>query len=471
MKPRSLLLSVLHFIVRPHQPHLTSSMKTAEQVTRAPRVATTIALGMLSLGLLIGSIRSEATDQQPQQWSLDRSAVSGQLKAFIAAKEIQARALAKAEGKELPRESVAFFMAAAKGDAGSVTNLLDIMRRHYPSYGGDDQSLSETAWEPILEVGGALEVFADAGDRYPIIFGQDVIKSIPRGSIFFGGTDWGRFLITALSTSQIDGDPFLTITPKFFPRIQAGLIGRNGNLNYLRSMYGQLMKFPTDEDVQRCIQNYSSELRDRQARGEKLSPDEQVTTEGGTVEAHGALALMNFAAAITKLIFDKNPDREFYVEESYVIAWMYPCLEPHGLILKVNRAPLAPLDPILIAKDREFWDGLTKRLLADPEYLHNKWTRMRYSKLRSAIGGVYAYRKLKDEAEYAFKQALSLDPRSPEASGRLVSLYVESNRFDDALATMKSLQQFDPSNQKIQDAITQLQTMKQAASGSSEKSP
>jgi tetratricopeptide (TPR) repeat protein len=441
-------------------------MKAAEQFAGAPLVAVTISLAALSLGFLIGSNRLEADDHQPPQpWSLDQSAVSAQLKAFFAAKEAQARALAKAEGKELPRESAAFFAAAAKGDTGTVTNLLDTMRKQYPSFGGADQSLSEPAWEPILEIGGALEVFADAGDRYPIAFGQDVIKSIPRGSVFFGGTDWGRFVISALSTSQINGDPFFTITPKFFARTRAELINSNSNLGYLRSMYGQRLKIPTVEDVKRCVQDYISTLRDRQARGEKLSPDEQVTLEGDTVQVYRTESAMNLAAAITKLIFDDNPDREFYVEESYVIAWMYPYLEPHGLILKLNRAPLTQIDPTVIAKDREFWDGLTKRLLADAEYLHNNWTRRRYSKLRSAVGGVYVYRRMTDEAEYAFKQAITLDPTCPEGIFRLTQLYTEQNRVDDAIATIKSLQQFDPTNQKIQDAITQLQSVKQAGLG------
>jgi len=114
---------------------------------------------------------------------------------------------------------------------------------------------------------------------------------------------------------------------------------------------------------------------------------------------------------------------------------------------------------------------LTKRSLADPEYLNNKETRLHYSKLRSAIGGVYLHRRLTDEAEYALRQALTLYPSNPEASGRLGGLYVGKNRFDDAIAMMKSLQQLDPTNQKFQTAITQLQTMKQAASRSTEKSP
>jgi hypothetical protein len=430
-------------------------------MTRAAPAA--IALAMFGFGSLVGSIRLEAANSQPQRpWSLDQSPVSAQLKSFIAAKEAQARALAKAEGTELPPEFAAFFAAAAKGDAGSVTNLLDTMRRHYPFYGGNDQSLSETAWEPVLEVGGALEVFANAGDKYAIAFGESVIKSIPPGSVFFGGTDPGRFLITALSTSHINADPFFTITPKFLTRTQTALISRNDNLAYLRSMYGQWMKIPSEQDLQRCLQDYIHELQDRQARGEELSADERVTTEGGAVQVRGVQGAMNLDGQIAKLIFDKNPDREFYYEESFVIPWMYPYLEPHGLILKLNRAPLTRLDPAIIGNDREFWDGLTKQLLADPKFLGNKWARFHYAKLRSATGGVYMYRRMTGEAEFAFKQAVTLDPSNPEANFRLAQLYTELSRFDDAITVLKPLQQRDPTNRFVQAAISQLQTMKQS---------
>jgi tetratricopeptide (TPR) repeat protein len=392
---------------------------------------------VLSLGFLIGSIPSEADDHQPQPWSLDRSAVSGQLKAFITAKEAQARALAKAEGKELSPEYATFFAAAAKGDSQTVSNFYE---RH----------LSGAEWEPALETCGALWLFANGDEKYAISFGQDIIKSIPPGSVYFGMTDPGRFLITALSTSQINGNPFFTITPKFFSQTKSGLINGNGNLDYLRSMYGQRLKIPSEQDVQRCVQEHANDV--------------QLQMKQGVTNAdEGVVSAMNLDAQIAKLIFDQNPGREFYIEESFVIPWMYPYLEPHGLILKLNRTPMTRLDPAVVARDREFWDRLTKKLLADPTFLNHRWARQAYSKLRSAIGGLYAYgRGLNDEAEYAYKQAITLDPRNPEGNFRLAQLYAEQNRFDDAIATIKSLQKLDPGNQKLQAAINQMQTMKQS---------
>ena len=52
-------------------------------------------------------------------------------------------------------------------------------------------------------------------------------------------------------------------------------------------------------------------------------------------------------------------------EESYVIDWMYPYLEPYGIIMKINAEPLpTPNDnpdlwKNIIARDRSYWDKLT----------------------------------------------------------------------------------------------------------------
>jgi hypothetical protein len=128
------------------------------------------------------------------------------------------------------------------------------------------------------------------------------------------------------------------------------------------------------------------------------------------------------------------------VDESFVIPWMYPYLEPHGLIMKLNKEPMKDLDPSLVSRDRQFWEALTKELMADPHFTGNDAARKTFSKLRSAIGGLYAQRRLTSESEAAFKQAVELCPTSPEANFRLVDLYTEQNHFDEAIAVIKRLQ-------------------------------
>jgi tetratricopeptide (TPR) repeat protein len=135
-------------------------------------------------------------------------------------------------------------------------------------------------------------------------------------------------------------------------------------------------------------------------------------------------------------------------------------MEPHGLILKLNNEKLEKLDPDIIERDREFWNKLSKELLADSRFVANEGARKTYSKMRSAIGGLYAYRSLRDEAEAAFKQAITLCPASPEANFRLAQLYMEMGRADDAIALLEKLQKLDPNNDKIAMAIEQLRKMK-----------
>jgi hypothetical protein len=56
---------------------------------------------------------------------------------------------------------------------------------------------------------------------------------------------------------------------------------------------------------------------------------------------------------LTKVIFDKNPDHEFYVEESFPLDWMYPYLTPFGIIMKINRQPLAEITEDVVKKDHD----------------------------------------------------------------------------------------------------------------------
>ncbi|HOX04467.1 MAG TPA: hypothetical protein P5555_19690 [Candidatus Paceibacterota bacterium] len=50
-------------------------------------------------------------------------------------------------------------------------------------------------------------------------------------------------------------------------------------------------------------------------------------------------------ALLARKLFDANPGREFYIEESFPLDWMYPHLSPHGLIMKIHRQPLPPSPP------------------------------------------------------------------------------------------------------------------------------
>jgi tetratricopeptide (TPR) repeat protein len=226
---------------------------------------------------------------------------------------------------------------------------------------------------------------------------------------------------------------------------------------------------PSELDTQRAFQEYINNVQTRQAHGEVLSADENVSVEGGAVQVRGVAGVMNINGILTKWIFDHAKDKHsFYVEESYVIPWMYPYLTPAGIIMKINHDPLpSPQEnpkvwEDIVNRDKAYWNKLCDDLDARPQFHRDTDAQKTFSKLRSAIGGLYASRQMAVEAEYAFKQALRLCPESPEGNFRLAQLYMELGRTDDALATLEALQQLDPLNDKITGAIDQIKGIKQS---------
>ncbi len=220
---------------------------------------------------------------------------------------------------------------------------------------------------------------------------------------------------------------------------------------------------PSDQDTQRAFSEYVQGLQHRQP-----GPDEQVEISGGQVQVKGVGGVMAINAILTKWIFERARDQHsFYVEESYVIPWMYPYLSPFGIIMKINHDPLPgpnenpALWQQIIARDTAYWNNLYKDFMARPVFRRDSDAQKTFSKLRSAIGGIYAFRGLIPQAEYAFKQARALCPDSPEANFRLAQLYMERNRLDDAIAVLTDLQKRDPLNSKITQTIQQLQAVKQ----------
>ena len=115
-------------------------------------------------------------------------------------------------------------------------------------------------WQPVNEVVSGYDAFARGGVKYPLAFGEGIIQSIPAGSIYFGGTDAGRGLVTVLCRSQAQGDPFYTLT-------QNGL-GVDRYLDYLRSMYGGRIYIPTTNDLRNASAEYKADLQRRSKHDE-----------------------------------------------------------------------------------------------------------------------------------------------------------------------------------------------------------
>src|SRR5258706_7729834 len=316
------------------------------------KVKTTIkSLVILGGGLFIsGCAKKPTTSFQ----SLKNPELATQLKSFVAEKEAQASA-----GK-MPSEFQAFFAVAAKGDWLAVSNAFIQLRKQagYDEHSSKrDERLHGTAWQGVVETFGALEAFGEGDEKYSMLFGTNIIASIPAGSIYFGGTDAGRFIITALQKSHVRAEPFFTLSQGALPDARY--------LEYLRGMYGAKIYTPTDEDSEKTFQDYTQDAAQRRSKNQ-LKPGEDIRVGAdGRIQIRGQIAVIQLKALLAKIIFDKNPDREFYIEESFPFDWMYPYLEPHGPIFKINHQPLPGLSDQIVEQDRHYWQGLVRPMIAD----------------------------------------------------------------------------------------------------------
>jgi hypothetical protein len=468
---------------------------------RRSRPLTTIAI-LIFVGAFIWSVGGSSPDtsrDQAEAFSLRQQQIA-RLQSFARAKEKQSRELAAKAREKITPGFQRFFDAATKGDWRTVTNRFGYFLRHHPQYEhGTYENLRTAYWGPVLELCLAYVYVVNCEPKYTAIFADGIINSIPPGSIYFGGTDTGRGVPTAFCKSHADADPFFTLTQN--------ALADGTYLDYLRAMYGGKIYTPTAEDSQKCFQEYMADAQRRLAE-HKLKPGEDDKMVDGKLIIHGQVAVMLINGLITKVIFDHNTNREFYVEESFPLDWMYPYLEPHGLIMKLNRQPLAQLPAETLARDRDYWRKLVADMLGDwldektpvseiaafvdrvyvhknlkgftgdPRFVQNDCAQRSFSKLRSSIAGVYAWRlggdtppeyrpkseaerqALLKEADLAFRQAFALCPYSPEAVFRYVNLLLQVNRPDDALLVAQACLKLDPDNGQFKDLVNKIQACK-----------
>ena len=255
-------------------------------------------------------------------------------------------------------------------------------------------------------------------------------------SIFFGGTDPGRFVPTyMIYSANFRPDVYL---------ITQNALADGTYMSVERDLYGDEIWIPSTDDSAEAFNVYVDEVQ----RGVRPANGD-LKIENGRVQVTGALGVMEINGILTKMMWDHDRLRHaFYVEESYVIPWMYPYLSPHGLIMKLN-ADRTPYDPKTTAKDRDFWDWYMRRLLSDPMYRRDFAGQKSFSKLRAAIAGLYSKQGRHADAAQAYREACLLYPASPEASFRYAQeILMPSRRWDTVLELMDYTDHLDPNNKR-----------------------
>ena len=425
------------------------------------------------------------------------------LKDFVTAKARQVRRTAERLSLEVSPEVDDYLKAAQSGDWRLALGMYGVVRSSWLNLDDPDQrSLEAVASACLLEIQlGFEQIMEDDTDQeLALKLGNAMVASVSRGAIYFGGTDAGRGLVTALSKSHENGDPFFTVTQN--------ALADGRYLRYLREMYGRTNYMPSEADSTKAFQEYLSDAQRRLDHDQKfpsesrqIKPGEDVRISKGKVQVSGQVAVMSINAILARIIFEQNPDREFFVEESFPLDWMYPHLAPQGMLLRLHRKPVVEITAADVAKDMEYWSRQQQPLIGDwlkPEtsieeicqyvrkrhvnhnmagfegnakFLQSEKVRKTWAKLRSAIGGIYAWRagqasdpKVKERmtraAENAFKQAFAFGPDSAEPVLRYVNLLVGAKRKADAVKIAELAADLESGDGSIANLLTTLQKMK-----------
>lgn len=418
-------------------------------------------------------------------------AVDTDLGRFATAKQNQVREYAGTLTNKVPSIVWSLFDAVRVDDWETATNLGARLSKASGRYTNSvtDESMSPALrtliWPPISEMIGTYDQFHDWDNKWLHRFGREIIDSIPKGSVYFGGTDPGRFIISALSESHSEGKPFFTLTQN--------QLADQAYLEYLRKMYGNKIYIPTVADQERVFKEYLADAEQRLKNG-KLKPGEDVRIVGERVQVSGQVAVMEINGLLARIILNKNRGRQFYIEESFALEWMYPYLTPHGLIFELQPAPLAELRGDTVEKDQDYWRHFTGELIGgwitgetpvrqlcdfvdktylnknlagfkgDPGFAKNDEAQKCFSKLRSSIAGLYVWRaehardadeksRMEKAAALAFRQAYALCPYSPEAIFRYTKFLTSHKRQEDAFLIGKTTLRLDPENASFRELV------------------
>jgi hypothetical protein len=399
-----------------------------------------------------------------------------------------------------------FFAAGRKGNWTQCRKLYRYLARHSYHFGEADRLFESTVWQPINETFRAYEQLADGEPAYTMAFAHDIIESVLSGSIYFGDTDAGRFLITFLSDAHEAGKPFFSLTQN---ALADGLY-----LDYLRAMYGTNIYIPSSAEISDCFTRYMIDAEQRLHEG-RLKPGEQVQEVNGRLQISGAVATMELNGYISRLIFDRNPDKDFFVQEAYPQDWMRPFLSPHGPVLKLSHASVPEITEEMVRKDRDYWTRRTNWLIGDwlkastvvdeltafveRVYLQRSlsgftgdtnfvqtaktWRSLPdqvspgrwIAGLRTPIARTYEWRarhttlsdeqrRMTQEAEYAYKQAFALCPYLTDTVVGYTYFLANQNRIRDALLVAQTAAKFYPAEKYYQKIVQQMTALAERAS-------
>lgn len=332
--------------------------------------------------------------------------------------------LARNLGVSVPQEYEQWSQAMASHDFKNASNLF-IRIREKASNNTVDNSFIYAQLLPVISEAMAVHYeFSQWPPHLLIRYVDEILARLPDNAVFLGGSDSGRFLITAFSDVRRP--------PKISVMTQQGLID-NSYYQYARLLRGGNMILPT---------NNSSAWVEYVVRVNKglIAPHPQITIRNGQCEANSSEAVMILNGIFLEEILSMNTGRTFYVELGAAIPQLFAYLEPDGPIMHYRPGRNA-LTKDVMEKDSMYWAALEQALMADKVFIQSPKARVAFSQLRTMIGACFLVRDNygTKSAEQVLQQAIRLDPQNPGPSYILAQAYDGQNEAAKALPVIQAL--------------------------------
>ena len=205
------------------------------------------------------------------------------------------------------------------------------------------------------------------------MFGHDMLKDLPPGSVMIGGTDPGRFVPTYMifgespQPRQKQTRPVLRSARPLYHHaectgrdelheIPAGSVHRRAPKANERP---GTVAWPRGR-----IPVETSRLPDRGGDGGNGRIAAIKDQESGVRERDAEIF-----GVILRWLWEKNRDQhEFFIEESFPIRWTYDYAIPNGLVYRLNKTRLEALPKEVVERDFAYWRDYSARLLGDPNF-------------------------------------------------------------------------------------------------------
>lgn len=340
-------------------------------------------------------------------------------------------------------------LAAAVALGPVVENFRD--RKLIQRVGAAEQTGHDFGWQfGAYMMAGAEQILAETGAEEEPLPDPFWPPPMSPGAVYFGGTDAGRFVPTYLAYA-------VGFRPDVCVLTQNALADPT-YMNVERDLYGEQLWLPTADEVRTAFTDYT----DAVLAGQRTSRG-KITEVNGRVQISGSAAVMEICEELARQIWERNPERDFYLEESYRMPWMDAVLEPAGLAMRLRREAERRDLTIDRARNDDFWDWMVRRLITRTAYGRDFAAQKSFSKLRSSQAGLYARSGQAEAAERAFGEAMALFPISPDALFRyLQESLLPRARFEVAGRMLRQYLRVDSGNTRAYAALMRVEELGKA---------